>query len=75
MLGYDADERIYHPAASMLRALGLGRVRLMTNNPDKMAQLAACGIDVVERLPLAFPANGHNEFYLKTKRDKSGHLL
>jgi len=75
MLGYDADERIYLPAAEMLRRLGLTRVRLMTNNPDKLGQLAACGIEVVERVPLAFPANGHNEFYLNTKRSRSGHML
>ncbi len=75
MLGYDADERLYLPAAQMLRELGVSRVRLMTNNPDKMAQLARCGIDVVERVPHVFPANGHNEFYLKTKRQRGGHLL
>ncbi|MEQ8967620.1 MAG: GTP cyclohydrolase II [Azospirillaceae bacterium] len=75
MLGYDADERIYLPAAEMLRQLGLARVRLMTNNPDKLCQLRACGIEVVERVPLAFPANGHNEFYLNTKKSRSGHLL
>lgn len=75
MLGYDADERLYQPAAEMLRLLGFERVRLMTNNPDKLAQLARCGIDVVERVPHAFPANGHNEFYLATKKKRSGHLL
>ncbi|MEE8272578.1 MAG: GTP cyclohydrolase II, partial [Alphaproteobacteria bacterium] len=75
MLGYDADERIYLPAAEMLRQLGHNRVRLMTNNPDKVDQLARCGIEVVERVPHAFQANGHNEFYLKTKMRRSGHLL
>jgi len=75
MLGYDADERIYQPAAEMLRQLGFHRVRLLTNNPDKVAQLARCGIEVVERVPHAFPANGHNEFYLRTKKQRSGHLL
>ena len=75
MLGYDADERIYLPAAEMLRQLGHNRVRLMTNNPDKVDQLARCGIEVVERVPHAFQANGHNEFYLKTKKRRSGHLL
>lgn len=75
MLGYDADERLYLPAAEMLRQLGFGRVRLMTNNPDKVDQLVACGIEVTERVPHAFPANGHNEFYLATKRARSGHLL
>lgn len=75
MLGYDADERIYLPAAQMLRLLGHDRVRLMTNNPDKVAQLAACGIAVAERVPHSFPANGHNEFYLRTKKERSGHML
>ena len=75
MLGYDADERIYLPAAEMLRQLGFRRVRLLTNNPDKVAQLGRCGITVAERVPHAFPANGHNEFYLRTKRLRRGHLI
>ena len=75
MLGYDADERLYLPAAAMLRALGLTRVRLMTNNPEKVSQLAQCGIEVTERVPHIFPANGHNEFYLQTKKQRSGHFL
>lgn len=75
MLGYGADERVYLPAAEMLRQLGIARVRLMTNNPDKCAQLTGSGIEVVERVSHVFPANGHNEFYLRTKRDRSGHLL
>jgi len=74
-LGFDADERVYHPAAAMLKALGFPAVRLMTNNPDKLAQLARWGIAVVERVPHIFPANGHNEFYLRTKAEKSGHLF
>lgn len=75
VLGFDADERVYLPAASMLRQLGFAQVRLMTNNPDKMAQLAASGVEVVERVPHIFPANGHNEAYLRTKAEKSGHLF
>ena len=75
MLGYDADERIYLPAARILSDLGFGQVRLLTNNPDKVAQLARHGIVIVERVPHAFPANGHNEFYLKTKKQRSGHLI
>jgi GTP cyclohydrolase II len=74
-LGFDADERIYLPAAEMLRHLGFGRVRLLTNNPEKVAALTRCGIDVVERVPHIFPANGHNERYLRTKRTRSGHWL
>lgn len=75
VLGFDADERVYLPAASMLRQMGFAQVRLMTNNPDKMAQLARCGVEVVERVPHIFPANGHNEAYLRTKAEKSGHLF
>ena len=75
MLGYDADERIYLPAAEMLHQLGFHQVRLLTNNPDKVAQLSRCGIAVVERVPHAFPANGHNEFYLRTKKLRRGHLI
>ncbi|MFQ5775766.1 MAG: GTP cyclohydrolase II [Kiloniellaceae bacterium] len=72
-LGFDADERIYVPAAGMLRRLGFGRVRLLTNNPHKVAALARCGIAVEERVPHAFPSNGHNAFYLATKAARFGH--
>ncbi|MFA5121649.1 GTP cyclohydrolase II [Zavarzinia sp.] len=74
-LGFDPDERIFRPAAEMLRLMGFSAVRLLTNNPEKVEGLKACGIDVVERVPHAFPANNHNRFYLATKKAKSGHLL
>jgi GTP cyclohydrolase II len=74
-LGFDADERVYLPAAEMLRQLRFLKVRLLTNNPEKMAALGRCGIGVVERVPHVFPANGHNERYLRTKATRSGHLL
>ena len=74
-LGFDADERVYLPAAEMLRQLGFSSVRLLTNNPDKVAALQRYGINVVERVPHVFPANGHNERYLRTKATRSGHLL
>ncbi len=74
-LGFESDERIFLPAAEMLRQLGFSRVRLMTNNPDKVAALEQFGIAVTERVPHAFPSNDHNAFYLSTKKDKSGHLL
>jgi GTP cyclohydrolase II len=74
-LGFDADERIYAPAATMLSRMGIKRVRLMTNNPEKIAQLERYGIAVVERVAHAFPANGHNENYLRTKAERAGHLL
>jgi len=74
-LGFDADERVYLPAAEMLRQLGFTAVRLLTNNPDKVAALQRYGIAVVERVPHVFPANGHNERYLSTKATRSGHFL
>ncbi|HEY9078570.1 GTP cyclohydrolase II [Magnetovibrio sp.] len=75
MLGYDADERVYLPAAQMLQDLGLNQVRLLTNNPDKVAALSGCGITVSERVAHAFPSNKHNEQYLHTKKAKGGHLF
>jgi len=74
-LGFDADERLYLPAAEMLHRLGFNRVRLMTNNPDKVAQLARCAIDVVERVPHVIPSNDHNQAYLRTKALRGGHLF
>jgi GTP cyclohydrolase II len=74
-LGFDADERVYLPAAEMLRQLGYGIVRLLTNNPEKVAALERYGIRVVERVPHVFPSNGHNERYLRTKATRSGHFL
>jgi GTP cyclohydrolase II len=75
LLGFDADERVYLPAAAMLRQLGFTRVRLLTNNPEKVDALMRYGIEVVERVPHAFPANAHNERYLRTKARRGGHLL
>ena len=74
-LGFDADERVYLPAAEMLRQLGFASVRLLTNNPEKVSALERYGIHIVERVPHVFPANGHNERYLRTKATRSGHLL
>ncbi|WP_341893997.1 GTP cyclohydrolase II [Ferrovibrio terrae] len=74
-LGFDADERWFLPAARMLQRLGFNRVRLLTNNPEKVTGLAACGIDVAERVPHKFPSNAHNEAYLAAKRKRSGHYL
>ncbi|CAO3415589.1 GTP cyclohydrolase II [Azospirillum doebereinerae] len=75
ILGFEADERVYLPAAEMLRQLGFSAVRLMTNNPEKLRQLTRCGIAVVERVAHIFPANGHNEAYLRTKAERSGHMF
>jgi GTP cyclohydrolase II len=73
-LGFGDDERDYAHAAAMLRALGIDRVRLLTNNPNKVAGLNDAGVGVVERVAHHMPANPHNADYLATKRKKSGHL-
>jgi GTP cyclohydrolase II len=73
-LGFADDERDYTMAAAMLRALGVGKVQLLTNNPSKVAGLTAAGIEVVERVAHHMPVNPHNADYLETKRAKSGHL-
>jgi GTP cyclohydrolase II len=73
-LGFADDERDYVHAAAILRALGIGEVRLLTNNPAKVSGLEAAGVKVVERVPHHMPANPHNADYLATKRKKSGHL-
>ncbi|WP_240309429.1 MULTISPECIES: GTP cyclohydrolase II [Sphingomonas] len=73
-LGFPDDVRDYALAAAMLRALGIDRVRLLTNNPAKLAGLAAAGIEVVERVAHHMPTNPHNADYLATKQRKSGHL-
>ncbi len=74
-LGFDADERVYLPAAQMLHRLGFRRVRLLTNNPQKVAALSRFGIAVEERVAHSFPSNGHNEAYLATKAERFGHLF
>lgn len=74
-LGFGEDERIFQPAVTMLTALGFSRIRLLTNNPEKVDALKRMGLDVVERVPHAFPANPHNAHYLATKRKKTGHDL
>ena len=74
-LGFEADERIFLPAAQMLRALGYDRVRLLTNNPEKVEGLELHGITVAERVPHAFPPSNHNERYLRTKAVRRGHKL
>jgi GTP cyclohydrolase II len=74
-LGFADDERDYGHAAAMLRVLGIDEVRLLTNNPAKVAGLKAAGIKVAERVAHQMPANPHNADYLATKRKRSGHLL
>ena len=74
-LGWGADERNFLIAATMLDMLGLHHVRLLTNNPDKIAALIACGVDVVGRESHLFAPNGVNDHYLATKAERFGHLL
>jgi GTP cyclohydrolase II len=74
-LGWDADERNFLLAARMLRLIGIKRVRLLTNNPEKVDAIAACGIEVVDREPHLFAPNGVNDEYLATKAVRFGHLL
>jgi 3,4-dihydroxy 2-butanone 4-phosphate synthase / GTP cyclohydrolase II len=74
-LGLPADSRDFRLAAAILRDLGVGSIRLLTNNPDKIDQLARAGIQVEARVPVQVPANVHNVRYLETKRVKTGHML
>jgi 3,4-dihydroxy 2-butanone 4-phosphate synthase/GTP cyclohydrolase II len=74
-LGFPEDLRDYAEAAEILHDLGVRRVRLLTNNPAKIEGLERYGIEVVERLPLQVPPNPANTVYLRTKREKMGHLL
>lgn len=74
-LGFAVDARDFAVAAQMLRLLSVDAVRLLTNNPQKVAGLEAEGIKVAERLPLKIAANPHNAHYLETKRDRTGHRL
>lgn len=74
-LGFDADERLYEAAVQILRTLGVRRVALLTNNPDKVRALSAAGVDVVDRLPLFGTLNPHNRSYVAAKVDRAGHWL
>jgi 3,4-dihydroxy 2-butanone 4-phosphate synthase/GTP cyclohydrolase II len=74
-LGFGEDERDYGVGASIMRELGLGKVRLISNNPVKRAGLEGYGIKIVETIPLVIESNPHNKFYLETKANKMGHDL
>jgi GTP cyclohydrolase II len=74
-LGFAVDARDFGIAAAMLRLLGQDRIRLLTNNPAKVAGLEAAGVAVAERVPHKLPPNPHNAHYLDVKRDRTGHLL
>jgi 3,4-dihydroxy 2-butanone 4-phosphate synthase/GTP cyclohydrolase II len=74
-LGFSEDERDYGVGASIMRELGLGKIRLISNNPVKRAGLEGYGIRIVETIPLVIESNPHNKFYLETKANKMGHNL
>ena len=74
-LGFAADSRDYEFAAEALKALGIRELRLLSNNPDKVKQLESAGLRVVERVPCRPRTSHHSKFYLRTKKDKMGHLL
>jgi 3,4-dihydroxy 2-butanone 4-phosphate synthase/GTP cyclohydrolase II len=74
-LGFKADLRDYGTGAQILKDLGLKKIRLLTNNPKKVIGLKGYDLEIVERIPLEIPPNSNNEKYLKTKRDRLGHLL
>lgn len=74
-LGFDVDLRDYGVAAEILRSLGIQRIRLMTNNPRKIISLEGYGLSISERMPLEIEPHHGNAGYLRTKRDKLGHLL
>ena len=74
-LGFKADHREFELPAEILKSLGVRNLRLLSNNPDKVAALERAGIKVSERVPCEVPASAHAEDYLRTKKEKLGHLF
>ena len=74
-LGFNADDRDYGVGAQILRSMNISKIRLLSNNPKKRVGLIGYGIEIIESVNLEINSNIHNEFYLKTKRDKMGHSL
>jgi 3,4-dihydroxy 2-butanone 4-phosphate synthase / GTP cyclohydrolase II len=74
-LGHSADARDYSVAVEILKSLGWNQIHLMTNNPEKLDQLRAGGIEVIDRIPVVIKANSHNADYLHTKSSEMGHWL
>lgn len=74
-LGFLTDQRTYEDALSILRYLGLEKINLLTNNPDKMSAFESSGIQVVERIPIQIKARPENKGYLSVKKNELGHLL
>jgi 3,4-dihydroxy 2-butanone 4-phosphate synthase/GTP cyclohydrolase II len=74
-LGFKPDERDYGIGAQMLRAIGIRKMKLMSNNPKKRSGLIGYGLEITDNIPLEIDSNIHNERYLETKRDKAGHSI
>ena len=74
-LGFNDDERLYYPAKEILDLLDVKSIRLITNNPNKISHMSNLGIKITKRVPIKIKPNKHNEIYLQTKFNKSGHIL
>ena len=74
-LGHMADERDYGVGAQILQQLGVQQMRLMSNNPIKRVGLEGYGLEVVETIPLEIQPNEYNAFYMRTKKERMGHIL
>ncbi|MFN8862727.1 MAG: GTP cyclohydrolase II [Flavobacteriales bacterium] len=74
-LGFQSDERVYSAAIDILKQLGVSRIHLITNNPEKIEAFEASGIEVVSRVPIVIPARPENAEYLEAKKTQMGHLL
>jgi len=74
-LGHASDEREYGVGAQILCDLDISKIRLITNNPVKRAALEGYGLEIVENIPIEITPNPYNEFYMRTKKERMGHVL